>query len=167
MTNSPKADAWIREFQVPWGFQAAGGKNTESLLQSLVSTNGAAVESAARLRTAPLPWYQVVRLAGVDFAVRPGVFRLITSPDDYHFLLSSGWINVPHGSAASVELNLLQYIRNEASLAGDGKIEPIPEGLGVKVAARETVETAAETRQGCAYCLAEDGELAGQDEVKE
>jgi hypothetical protein len=153
MTNSPKADAWLRDYQVPWGFQAPGGTNTESLHQSIVSTNGAATESRVRLQALPTPFYQVIRVGGVDFAARPGVFRLITSPDDYHFLLASGWISVPHGSAAAIELNLLQYIRNEASLTGGGKIEAIPGSIKEIAVRAESVE---DTHAACPYCRAED-----------
>ena len=71
-------------------------------------------------------FYQVVRHNGVDYAYRPGLFRKIMDPDDYHFLSSSpGYINVAHGSAPQVERNLLEYIRNEAAKVGGGQIDGI------------------------------------------
>lgn len=164
MTSNPKADTWfreiLREFQVPWGYQAPGGKNTESLESSLVSTNRSATETAVRMRNLPLPFYQVVRYLGVDYAARPGVFRLIASPDDYHFLMACGWINIPHGAAVSIELNLLQFIRAECSRGGvaGGSIDAIanaPSVLG---------ETMAETRAACPLCQAEGATIAGAAE---
>jgi hypothetical protein len=71
-------------------------------------------------------FYGVVRCNDIDYAYRPGVFRMITSPDDYHFLASSpGYIDVPHGSAPVIERNLLEYIRNEAAKIPGGQIDPI------------------------------------------
>jgi hypothetical protein len=68
---------------------------------------------AARMTGTTLPpepdeddemYYEVVRCDGVDYAYRPGVFRKIADPDDYHFLISSpGFIDVPHGEAPVVE----------------------------------------------------------------
>lgn len=62
-----------------------------------------------------LTFFKVYRLDGVDYVACPGRFRAIMDPDDYHFMLSSGWINTAHGQGQPVERNLLEYIRNEAS----------------------------------------------------
>jgi len=61
------------------------------------------------------PFYRVLRYNGHDYAFAPGVFRHITSEDDYHFLRSAGFIRVPHGEADNIALNLLQYIRDECA----------------------------------------------------
>lgn len=71
-------------------------------------------------------YYEVVRCNGVDYAYRPGMFRKITDPDDYHFLSSSpGYIDVPHGEAPVIEGNLLDYIRRESARIGGGQIDPL------------------------------------------
>lgn len=58
--------------------------------------------------------YLVYRFQNVDYVAAPERFRAIESVDDYHFMLSTGWIDVPHGEAPQIERNLLEYIRNEA-----------------------------------------------------
>ena len=68
--------------------------------------------------------YLVYRFAGVDYVAAPEHFRAITSPDDYHFMASTGWIDVPHGEAPQIERNLLEYIRNEAAKGA------LPGGIG-------------------------------------
>jgi hypothetical protein len=73
-------------------------------------------------------FYRVYRHTATqwDYAAGPGRFKFINSADDYHFLKSCGWINIDHGSAQSVETNLLEYIRNEASKgAQPGAIDDI------------------------------------------
>jgi len=71
-------------------------------------------------------FYEVVRHGGVDYAYRPGMFRKIQDPDDYHFLASTpGYIDVPHGEAPDIERNLLEYIQREAARIGGGQIDPI------------------------------------------
>ena len=71
-------------------------------------------------------FYKVYRMNEVDYVAAPGHFRAITSPDDYHFMASTGWIDVPHGEAPKIERNLLEYIRNEAAKgANPGGIEDI------------------------------------------
>jgi len=60
-------------------------------------------------------YFMVYRFQGVDYVACPGRFRAITSPDDYHFMSSTGWIDVEHGAAPEIERNLLEYIRDEAS----------------------------------------------------
>lgn len=72
------------------------------------------------LQTSPFlpgPIYNVVRRKanGYDYAYNDSTFFLIVSPDHYWFLLSAGFISVPHGSARLVEDNLLDFIRREAS----------------------------------------------------
>ena len=69
-------------------------------------------------------FYRVYRMGSVDYVAAPGHFRAITSPDDYHFMASTGWINVPHGEGQPVERNLLEYIREEASKGAN------PGGIG-------------------------------------
>lgn len=71
-------------------------------------------------------FYKVYRFNEVDYVAAPGHFRAITSPDDYHFMSSTGWIDVPHGEAPKIERNLLEYIRNEALKgANPGGVEDI------------------------------------------
>jgi hypothetical protein len=71
-------------------------------------------------------FYEVVRCNEIDYAYRPGLFRMIRDPDDYHFLASSpGYIDVPHGEAPVIERNLLEYIQAEAAKIGGGQIDPI------------------------------------------
>lgn len=69
-------------------------------------------------------YYKVYRMNDVDYVAAPGRFRAITSPDDYHFLASTGWIDTPHGEGQVIERNLLEYIRNEAAMGAD------PAGIG-------------------------------------
>jgi hypothetical protein len=133
MSDSPKADSWFNGgFQIPWGYDPAGIGGTESIKQSLVSTNGAAYTTLTELRQlaargSGVAFYSVVRHQGVDYFYRPGIFRICVSPDDYHFAASSpGYINVPHGAAPVVERNLLEYIQREAALLGGGHIDPLP-----------------------------------------
>jgi hypothetical protein len=106
---------------------------------------------------------QVVRHNGSDYAYGPGVFRFISSSDDYHFLRSARFINVPHNTAPQIYLNLLEYIRNEAArwappgVAMDAIVNPSLDHTRV---AAESVE---EARAGCEHCAAEDAaRKAGQ-----
>jgi len=46
MSTNPKADDWMRSFDVPWGYDPSKTGNTEPLAQSLVSTNGFAARAA-------------------------------------------------------------------------------------------------------------------------
>ena len=71
-----------------------------------------------------LTFFNVYRMDSVDYVACPGRFRAIVSPDDYHFMSSTGWIDVPHGAGQPVARNLLEYIRNEASLGA------LPGGIG-------------------------------------
>jgi hypothetical protein len=62
----------------------------------------------------------------IDYAAGPGRFKFIETPDDYHFLRSTNWINADHGSGQGVDTNLLEYIRNEASKGAEpGAIDDI------------------------------------------
>lgn len=61
-------------------------------------------------------FFTVYRCAGVDYIACPGRFRALISPDDYHFMSATGWIDVEHGTAPEIERNLLEYIRAEAAL---------------------------------------------------
>ena len=89
MTNDPNADQWLSD-------QLAGG------------------------RVLPLPCYAVFRhqQTQIDYMFRPGVFRLITSPDHYFFLAYGGLITVPHGSAQAVDTNYIEFLRAEAIATG-------------------------------------------------
>lgn len=163
MTNSPKADDWFgRDYQLPWGWDPTGSGNTEPIAQNLVSTNRAAYtilnEVLALVRRGAAPFYQVVRYGAADYFVRPGCFRWCTSPDDYHFAASCGWISTPHGAALPVAWNLLSYIHREASASLGGPIEPLPpEPKGEMVVA----ELAEDTRAACPHCQIEDAATAG------
>ena len=133
MSDSPQADAWFNGgFQVPWGWDPGGVGGTESIKQNLVSTNSVSFGTLDELRRFigttrfAAPYYVVMRHLGIDYAFRPGVFRMIVSPDDYHFLMSCWYIVQPHGTAPSVERNLLEYIRREAARVGGGQIDDMP-----------------------------------------
>lgn len=134
MTNSPAADQWIESYQVRWGHDPGKTGNTESIAQNLVSTNGTVYATLDELRAlaanlaaaGATPFYFVVRYQSVDYAFRPGLFRMITSPDDYHFLASCRYITQPHGEAPNVELNLLDYIRKESARITGGQIDDLP-----------------------------------------
>lgn len=134
MSNSPEADAWFNGgFQVPWGWDPGGIGGTESIKQNLVSTNGVSFATLdelrkfiATLRAGAAPFYVVMRHQGIDYAFCPGVFRRIIGPDDYHFLMSCWYISQPHGSAPSIERNLLEYIRAESARVGGGQIDDMP-----------------------------------------
>lgn len=108
-----------------------------------------------RQGTAP---YRVIRHNGTDYAYAQGVFRFISSSDDYHFLSSAGFIRVPHGTAPTCALNLLEYIRNEAGrwaapgVPMDGIVNALP--MNARVA--DFTETADVTRAACEHCRAED-----------
>lgn len=165
MSDSPKADAFFDGgFQVPWGWDPNRIGGTESIKQNLVSTNGAAYSAmfgvAALQQRSGAPFYEVVRHGGIDYATRPGVFRKISDPDDYHFLFTAGWINTPHGSGVPCELNLLSYIRQEASFTSGGRLDDIPAeaaALGGDAAVAEAAEV---TRSRCPHCQAEDAAKA-------
>lgn len=60
-------------------------------------------------------YYKVVRHGNIDYAFAPGVFRVIWSPDDYFFMWVAGFHATPHGTAPEIQLNLLQYIRQEVA----------------------------------------------------
>jgi hypothetical protein len=155
MSDSPKADAWFNGgFQIPWGYDPAGVGGTESIKQSLVSTNGATYTTLTELRALAgrrgSTYYSVVRHQGADYFYRPGIFRLCVDPNDYHFMASTpGYINVPHGEAPVVELNLLEYIQREAALLTGGRIDPTPTPPAAGVAAAPVAE------EPCPICTRE------------
>ena len=118
MSSNPNADAWIESYQILQGYQAPGTAR-EPLSQSLTSTNGAAYATMLAIQAGlpSVPWYRVVRHKDtqIDYAIAPGVFGSIVSPDHYYFMAFGGLITTPHGAAPVVETNWLEFVHDEAS----------------------------------------------------
>lgn len=167
MTDSPKADAWFgRDYQMPWGYDPNNTGGRESIESNLVSTNRAAYVTLAEFRAfvaelgqrGGAPFYMVVRYDQTDWIARPGTFRRIESPDDYHFLFTSKWINTPHGAAPQVAHNLLSYIRLEATFGpAGGRIDGLPPAPAAGVV---RTQTTAQVRADCPICAEQDAAAA-------
>ena len=61
--------------------------------------------------------YKVVRCNGIDYAYRPGEVFMIRDPDHYFFLKYTGLITTEHGTAPSVDQNVIGFLEQEAQAA--------------------------------------------------
>jgi hypothetical protein len=113
-TMTPAYAAWSVQQCAPddmWVYEQAAVKATAEIDAAWGSVGPTPPPPEEEDRT----YFRVYRMAGVDYVACPGRFRALMDPDDYHFMFSTGWIDVPHGEGQEVERNLLEYIREEAA----------------------------------------------------